>query len=96
MNSSARYLETDERNAPLNIQLSKSIAEVFPDEDVHTTRRSSQEVLDIAEQPIHPISSSSITLTTKMRGHRTPKKTSIHRVKHIEVPQAEEAAEDGP
>lgn len=52
MNSSAKYLETDERNAPLNIQLSKSIAEVIPDEDVHTTRRTSQENLDIAEQPI--------------------------------------------
>jgi hypothetical protein len=58
MNSSAKYLETDERNAPLNILLSKSIAEVIPDEDVHTTRRTSQENLDIAEQPIQPISSS--------------------------------------
>jgi hypothetical protein len=83
MNSPLKYLETDERNAPHNIKMAKSIAGVLPDEDVHSTRRTSQENLDIAEQPIQAISTSSITLTTKMLAHRTP---SFHRVKHIMIP----------
>jgi hypothetical protein len=31
-----------------------------------------------------------------MRTHRTPKKTSIHRVKHLLIPQVDEAVKDGP
>ena len=72
MNASLKYLETDERNAPHNIKMAQSIVEVVPDEDVDTSRMTSQDNFDGAEQPNQPITTSSITLTTKMLAHHTP------------------------